>query len=286
MQLCVTTRGIARIARSPRSAEEPVLDLLLPDRFDLASQLENGSLEHLAAVKPVESFPMSKAEMLPPIAAPGQIVIAGLNYHAHCREIGRPVPDNLMFAVGPGTGVSHANAPIRLPAEAPNEVDYEGEIAIVIGSRATRVPASKAWSVVAGLTPLNDVSARDIQAAGTALAVIRAKAFPTFKPFGPALATLDEFADPLDIGLRTRVNGELRQEVRSSDMVFSLPEIIETVTAKNTLEPGDVICTGTPGGVAHGGRHPYLVAGDVIEIEIEGLPPLVNRVECLETEKP
>ncbi len=279
MQLCVTTRGIARLAAASLG-HEAQLELLLPDCFDLASQLRDGGLNHLASFDAVGSFPLAEAHLRTPIAAPGHIVIAGLNYRAHCAEIGLPEPKRLIFGVGDGSGISHAGSPILLPAEAPNQVDYEGEIGIVIGRRATQLPASEAWSVVAGLVPLNDVSARDVQAGGTVEAVVRAKAFPSFKPMGPTLATLDEFADPLDIGLTTTVNGELRQQGRTGDMVFSLPEIIEAVTASHTLEPGDVICTGTPGGVAHGGKHPYLAAGDEVVVEVEGMPPLRNRVEA------
>ncbi len=270
MQFFVTTQGIARAARDAPD----VLELLLPEARDLAPYLHR--LAELAEGEVHARVALADVRLLPPIARPGCFVIAGLNYRAHCAEIGRPVPDRLLFGFAPGSAAHGAGAPVLLPPAAPGEVDYEGEIAIVIGRRAERVSAAEAWDVVAGLAPLNDVSARDVQAAGTREAVGQAKGFATFKPFGPCLATLEAFADRNDIGIRTWVNGELRQAGRSSDMVFSLPAIVEAVTAVRTLEPGDVICTGTPGGVAHGGAYPYLVAGDVVEIEVEGLPRLTS----------
>ncbi len=212
---------------------------------------------------------------LVPLCQPQHFVIAGLNYRAHCEEIGRPVPEKLVFGPAPGTAVHVHDAPVRIPGDV-TETDYEGEIGVVIGAPAHEIAAADAWSVVAGLVPLNDVSARDVQAQGTLEAVGKAKGFPTFKPMGPCLSTADEFADVLDISIRTWVNGELRQQGRSGDMVFNIPEIVARVTARLALQPGDVICTGTPGGVAHGGAFPYLQPGDLVEVELQGQPRLRN----------
>lgn len=273
MKLYQTSQGIVR-----QLGDE--LTLLDSDGANLDAVLRSGSLWLLAsapstaAVEP--SFITDAERLLPVVQNPGRFVIAGLNYKAHCEEIGRPVPDRLLFGFAPGSAAHPAGVPVRIPPEASLEVDYEGEIGVVISATASRVSAADALAVIAGYVPVNDVSARDVQAAGTREAVGLAKGFPTFKPLGPCLATLDEFDDPLDVGIKTRVNGELRQRGRSSDMVFSIPEIISVVSAAVTLEPGDVICTGTPGGVAHGGKHPYLRAGDVVEVEVEGLPVLSN----------
>ncbi|MDJ0788992.1 MAG: fumarylacetoacetate hydrolase family protein [Myxococcota bacterium] len=274
MQLFATSRGIARACLE----SEAQLEILDSASSDLAEHFGAGAFEPLRSRPPEGRVAIEDVTFLPPIAQPGRFVIAGLNYRAHCEEVGRPVPERLLFGFTNGAAALGARAPIRIPAAAPEEVDYEGEVAVVIGRTVEGVAAADAWSVVAGLTPINDVSARDVQRGGTLEALARAKGFPTFKPFGPCVATLDEFADPLDIGIRTWVNGELRQSGRTSDMAFPIPQILEAVTARVRLEPGDVVCTGTPGGVAHGGAHPYLVAGDRVEIELEGLPRLSNAV--------
>jgi 2-keto-4-pentenoate hydratase/2-oxohepta-3-ene-1,7-dioic acid hydratase in catechol pathway len=273
MKLLRTDRGLAR-------QDGDALALLdVPER-ELDDVLAAGRLQAMATAPVRERSEFDRLTFEPLLARPGRFVIAGLNYRAHCEEIGRAVPEHLAWGLAPGSAVHAAGRPVRMPAGHDAEVDYEGEVAVVIGAEASEVSAERAWSVVAGLAPLNDVSARDVQAEGTLEALASAKGFPGFKPLGPCLATLDEFADPLDIGLVTRVNGDERQRARTRDMAFTIPEIIEIVTARLALAPGDVICTGTPGGVAHGGRHPYLAQGDVVEIEIEGLAPLVNRFEA------
>lgn len=269
MKLFQTDRGVAR-------QEGDQLAILDIEEVNLDIVLTANKLDEMRDAPTRELVDPDDVVFAPVVAQPGRFVIAGLNYRAHCEEIGRPIPEQLLFGMAPGSAAHAAGQPVRIPATANSEVDYEGEIGVVISRTAHQVSLVDAWSVVAGIVPLNDVSARDVQAAGTLDAVGQAKGFPTFKPLGPCLATLDEFGDPLDIGLVTRVNGEVRQQGRSKDMVFSIPRIIEIVTAKHTLEAGDVICTGTPGGVAHGGKHPYLQPGDTVEVEIEGLPALVN----------
>ncbi|MEM7346983.1 MAG: fumarylacetoacetate hydrolase family protein [Chloroflexota bacterium] len=272
MRLFQTSEGLAR------QVSDSELGILNIAESSLDEVLANGTLESLAQAAIKSHQPIAKARWLSPVLKPSRFVIAGLNYKAHCEEIGRPVPQKLLFGFAPGSAAHPAEQPILMPTGADTEVDYEGEIGVVISQQASNVSADDAWSVVAGLVPLNDVSARDVQAAGTLEAVGKAKGFDTFKPFGPCLATIDEFENPLDISIKTWVNGELRQEGRSGDMVFSIPKIIEIVTSATALEPGDVICTGTPGGVAHGGAYPYLIPGDTVEIEVEGLPRLVNSL--------
>ncbi len=270
MLLLQTTAGLARLV----GQEVHLLDIdaHLSDlvRADGMASIRN------TATKAV--VPFDEAEVAGLIHDPGAFIIVGLNYRAHCEEIGRPVPEKLLFGVAPGSAVTAAGSDVRLPREAPYEVDYEGEVGVLIGKRAEGIRAEDAWQHIAGIMPLNDVSARDVQAAGTADAVGRAKGFATFKPLGPWLATPDEFGLPLDIAIETRVNGELRQSGRTGDMVFSIPQIIEQVSRRRPLIAGDVICTGTPGGVAHGGVYPYLKAGDTVTVTLAGLPPLVNRM--------
>ena len=210
----------------------------------------------------------------PLLENPGKFIIIGLNYRAHVEEIGAKIPEKLLFAVAPGSARHVSGADIIIQGD---ETDYEGEIGIVIGRRAEGVSADDAWDYVAGITPLNDVSARDVQAGRTMEAVAQAKGFPGFKPIGPWFATPDEFPDKDQITLTTSVNGDQRQTAHSGDMIFKIPDLIALVSEKTTLEVGDVICTGTPGGVAHGGEHPYLVDGDEVVIQLGKLPPLRNR---------
>ena len=220
---------------------------------------------------------LEAARWLPLVAAPSRFVIAGMNYKAHCEEIGIEVPDRLMYGFAPGTAANACGAEVLMPEGHDTQIDYEGEIGVVVGRAARDVDPSKGWEYVAGIVPLNDVSARDVQAARTREAVGQAKGFPTFKPFGPVFVTPDEFDDPNDLTIRTWVNGEQRQLGRTTDMIFPINEILAIVSAEVELLPGDVICTGTPGGVAHGGKFPYLSRGDRVDIEIEGLPRLSNR---------
>lgn len=274
MLFYATSQGIAR--SSGKSFDE--LDVILPTESDLLPYLSDDGLEFLKSADAVHTIDASSVNYLLPISKPNRVIIIGLNYKSHCLELGYPDPEQLVFFETSNESFCHSGGTIQLPKAAPSAVDYEGEIAIVIGKSASKISKDDAWSVVSGLSPINDVSARDVQSEMTLEALEKAKGFPTFKPFGPYLATTDQFIDPVDIRLRTYVNGELRQDGRSSDMVFSIPEIIEQVSQSISLEPGDVICTGTPSGVALSGDAPFLTNGDCVEITIENLPPLVSHV--------
>ncbi|MEM9620627.1 MAG: fumarylacetoacetate hydrolase family protein [Pseudomonadota bacterium] len=279
MQLLQTDLGIARWRGGhvlPADGANTV-DLLEVELATIQEYLQTGRFAELGETQLVRKSVALQDLALQPLCQPTVFVIAGLNYRAHCEEIGRPVPDRLLFGTAPGSAAHVHQQPVNIPVAAPEEVDYEGEIGIVISQSASAVTAADAWQVVAGLVALNDVSARDVQAGGTLEALGQAKGFAGFKPFGPVLATLDEFIDPLDIAITTRVNGDIRQQGHSSDMVFNIPQIIEIVTRRQTLQPGDIICTGTPGGVAHGGQYPYLRSGDVVQIQLDNLPVLENR---------
>ena len=214
----------------------------------------------------------SENDFLPPVE-PSQFIIAGLNYRAHCAEIGVPLPEKLVFGSAPASASTGLGCTITIVGE---ETDYEGEIGVVIGQPGDAIDRSDAVNHVAGIISINDVSARDLQAPRTLEALADAKGQAGFKPMG-SFATLDHFPNWLDIGLKTLVNGEERQNGRSGDMIFDIPAIIEQVSARIPLKTGDVICTGTPGGVAHGGEHPYLKEGDQVIVAIEGLLPLENH---------
>ena len=274
MKLAQTERGIARLDG------ETVAFLDIEQSLDHI--IKTGTLSELARAPVRETTTLAEADAhgiwLPP-TQPERFVIAGLNYRTHCEEIGRAVPDRLLFGFAPGTAAHASGRPVIMPAHADTEIDYEGEIGIVIATHAENVPASEAWTHIAGIVPLNDVSARDIQAGGTMEALARAKGAPTFKPMGPFLATPDEYDDRDAITISTEVNGEPRQASHSGDMVFPIAEIVAVVTRAQPLRAGDVICTGTPGGVAHGGAHPYLTSGDRVAITVGGLPALVNTFQ-------
>lgn len=207
---------------------------------------------------------------------PGKIICVGLNYADHIAESRTAKPDRIvLFAKFPSCLVGHAD-PIRYPAIT-TELDYEGELAVVIGRQARNVPADSALDYVGGYTVINDVSARDLQ--GTEPQWIRGKALDTFAPLGPVL--LDAAAAPpvAEMRLRTLVNGEVRQDASCAQMITGVPELIAYISDGITLEPGDIIATGTPSGVAMGMNPPkYLQPGDKVSIEITAIGELANTV--------
>jgi 2-keto-4-pentenoate hydratase/2-oxohepta-3-ene-1,7-dioic acid hydratase in catechol pathway len=189
------------------------------------------------------------------------------------------------FAVPAGLGLLTGHgSPIVLPLEAADQVDYEAELAVIIGTGGKDIRARDAWNHVGGFTVANDVSARDIQLQGMdngsvvdMAAIQRSKTFPTFKPLGPAVVTPDEFTQPLDLAITSRVNGELRQSGRTNEMLFSVAQIVEAVSGRIRLTPGDLILTGTPAGVGLASGS-YLEDGDTVEVAIEGIGHLRNTV--------
>jgi 2-keto-4-pentenoate hydratase/2-oxohepta-3-ene-1,7-dioic acid hydratase in catechol pathway len=198
---------------------------------------------------------------------PSKIVCIGRNYLAHARELGNEMPERPLLFLKPPSALIASGEAIRLP-RASQQVEHEGEIGVVIGKRATDVLAADALSYVAGYVPMNDVTARDLQRADGQWT--RGKGFDTFCPVGELVAA--DGIDPLTLQVVCRVNGEVRQQGKVADMAFSIPVLIEYITAVMTLEPGDLIATGTPAGV---GR---LTDGDVVEVEIPGLATLSNPV--------
>lgn len=275
MRLCRTPDGLARV----EGTELAILDLPHPD---LAALLQDDSASSdSASVR--RRIPVDDAVYLAPIVRPATVVIVGYNYKTHIAETGTETPDSPpLAAASAGVGVCVSwDADIILPVEAPTNVDYEGELGVVIGRAASNVAARDAWDVIGGLVVVNDVSARDIQRSDMARGDLSrgiGKLFPTFKPMGHWLVTGDEFRDgPVDLELETTVNGERRQHSRTSDLLFGIPELVEAASSSTTLRPGDLICTGTPGGVgAPSGS--FLEAGDVVEVRIERLGMVRNTV--------
>ena len=214
-------------------------------------------------------------EFLPPVAPPNIFAI-GRNYRAHVAETGAHLPERpLIFQKATTALLGHGQA-IRLPRSAPDEVDYEAELAIVIGSRARRVSEAVALDFVLGYTCANDVSARDCQRNDKQWT--RAKGFDTFCPLGPWLVTADEL-NPDDCPIRSRLNGRVVQEASTSAMVFPCRALVSYLSHQFTLLPGTVILTGTPEGVGMARQPPvFLRAGDRIEVEIGGIGVLSNPV--------
>jgi 2-keto-4-pentenoate hydratase/2-oxohepta-3-ene-1,7-dioic acid hydratase in catechol pathway len=272
MHLYRTPDGLAR------GEGDELLLLDLPHRDIAALFADDVELARRASVK--KRLPLDRAQLLSPIERPCRIIIVGLNYKGHVTEAGLKTPEQPQFIAIDGGGTSGPVDPIVLPSIAPTHVDYEGEVGAVIGKSCFNVSAEAAWSYVGGLTCVNDVSARDMQRDAMSQpghGVGFSKALDTFKPFGPAVVTADAFTMPLDIALTTRVNGEVRQHARTSDLIFGIPELIAAISRLVTLLPGDLICSGTPSGVGFPtGR--YLKAGDVVEVEVEGVGVIRNPV--------
>lgn len=275
------------IAREDELGELAVVDLPFPNIGEL---LRHGSLDAVAQAAVKQRIAVADAPLLAPVPRPGKVPIIGLNYHSHTAEvlewlakIGREIepPTEPNFHLTPGSAVIGPGAAIVLPAVAPDQVDYEGEVAVVIGTAASCVDEADAWACVAGLTIANDVSARDIQlramTGDVTVSVGHAKSLDTFKPLGPCLVTADEFVEPLDIGIQTRVNDELRQDARTADFVYQISELVAYISRFMTLEPGDVLSTGSPRGVGFYDNS-FLVPGDRIDITVEGIGTLSNTV--------
>lgn len=206
----------------------------------------------------------------PPIARPGAVYCIGLNYAAHAAESDAAIPERpVLFMKPPNTVVGPADG-VDIPRRSV-KTDWEVELGIVIGSRALYLDSPEtAHDVIAGFVLVNDLSERDFQLDHSGGQWSKGKAAPGFTPVGPWMVTADE-VDPAALRLRSWVNGELRQDSSTADLIFDVDEIVLHLSQYLELEPGDLILTGTPEGVALSGRFPYLRAGDVIEVEIDGL---------------
>jgi 2-keto-4-pentenoate hydratase/2-oxohepta-3-ene-1,7-dioic acid hydratase in catechol pathway len=204
------------------------------------------------------------------LVSPTKIVGIGVNYRAHAAEMGKPLPAEPLMFLKPPSAMIGDGEPIRRPGGFAR-VDHEAELGVVIGTRAHRVPKDRALEVVAGYTCVNDVSVRELQQRDGQWT--RAKGFDSFCPIGPRVVA---GLDPSNLRIMARVNGETRQDSTTADLIFDVPTLIAFVSEYMTLEPGDVISTGTPAGVGN------LAVGDVCEIEIEGIGILKNPVVARE----
>jgi 2-keto-4-pentenoate hydratase/2-oxohepta-3-ene-1,7-dioic acid hydratase in catechol pathway len=221
--------------------------------------------EPFAAWETEETIALHGARLMPP-SMPTKIVCVGINYKSHAAEMGHKLPAEPVIFLKPPTTMNSMGGEIHLPPGV-GRVDYEGELAVVIGRRAHRVPVGEALSHVLGYTCANDVTARDLQRKDGQWT--RAKGFDGFCPLGPWVET---DVDPSDLLLETYLNGECVQTTRTSDMIFSVAQVVSFVSHVMTLLPGDAVLTGTPSGIGP------MASGDVVEVRIEGIGSLINRV--------
>jgi 2-keto-4-pentenoate hydratase/2-oxohepta-3-ene-1,7-dioic acid hydratase in catechol pathway len=221
--------------------------------------------------------PLSEVKLLAPIPRPPKIVCIGVNYADHAAEAGRALPSwPSIFLKAPSCVVGSGDPIVRPPTT--EQLDYEVELAVVIGKQATSVPKAQALEYVAGYTIMNDVSARDLQFSKDG-GIILGKNFDSSAPLGPCITLVDELPDPSNLGIRTWVNGELRQNANTHTLIFDVPAIVAFLTQQLTLEPGDVIATGTPAGVGLGLKpQVWLQPGDTVRMEIDGIGVLENEV--------
>jgi len=221
-----------------------------------------------------QKVPLSEAQLLAPVEAPNVVAI-GLNYRTHAVESKMDLPERPLLFLKASTSIIGSEEPIVLPAMAPDEVDYEAELCIVIGRKARNVSEDEALGCALGYTCGNDVSARDCQIKQDGQWA-RGKSFDTFCPLGPWVATE---LDPDNAGIRSRVNGETMQDSNTSDLIFNCAQLISFLSRCMTLLPGTVIMTGTPSGVGFARKPPvFLRPGDRVEIEVDGIGTLANGV--------
>jgi acylpyruvate hydrolase len=230
----------------------------------------------IAAARPDEGLELGQLTLKAPVPRPGKIICIGKNYLDHATETGSAAPPfPMVFAKFANTVIGHGE-PIVVPT-AVKQPDYEGELSVVIGRRGREIPEADALSFVAGYLPLNDVSARDWQMRTSQYTL--GKTADTFCPMGPALVTADDVPDVQNLALKTVLNGEVVQQGHTSRMIFSVAYLIHDMSQVMTLEPGDIIATGTPSGVGMARRPPrWLHSGDVVRVEIEKVGVLENPV--------
>jgi len=290
-------RALRLLSLGGRGEERPALLLEDTQALDLArlgtsfflgwrQALVAGGLDEARRILAAGDWPAAalvdpaREGWAPPIPDPGKVICLGRNYQAHADEQGVAAPEAPLLFPKVSTAFVGHGAPIVLPDPAVEDrVDYEAELAVVIGRRARRVSESEAMACVAGYTILNDVTGRRTQRAEKQW--LRAKGFDSFAPCGPWIVTADGIPDPHALTIECRVNGELRQASDTGRMIFRIPFLIAYLSRTMTLEPGDIISTGTPGGVGEHREPPvFLKAGDVVSCSIEGIGTLENPVRA------
>ncbi len=269
--LCLPALGKRLRKEMPNRIEDFIADEdALKKADELLTRAKPNDIEAVSA-------PLSEVSLLAPLAFPPKILCLGWNYVDHASETKITIPEEPVIFMKPHTAIIGPNEKI-VKRPFVKELDYEGELAIVMGRKAKDVSEAEAVSYVFGYTILNDVSARDFQFKDKQWT--RGKGFDTFAPTGPCITTRNQLPDTGNLGIRTWVNGELRQDGSTRDMVFNVPQIIYHLSRVMTLEPCDIIATGTPSGVGMAMKpQKWLKNGDVVRIEIEGIGVLENFVE-------
>ena len=255
----------------------PVPQALRSRYPDLRAALAGDALGAVAtAAADSQPVPAADIEFAPVIPNPDKTLCVGINYVTHIREMGREMPAHPWLFVRFAASQTGHGQPLLRPPESP-QFDYEGELAVIIGKPAHRVRAAEALRYIAGYSCFNDGSVRDFQRHSSQFTA--GKNFLHSGSLGPCLVTADEIPDPGQLSLETRLNGQVMQAAGIDDLLFSVPALLEYITTFTRLEPGDVIATGTPGGVGVA-RHPpvFMTAGDVVEVEISGIGVLRNPV--------
>ena len=277
--MVVDIRAVAKAANWTAEAVEGLVTnknvvALDPSALDQLKQVSQTHLKRLQAEK--SAFAVGGVQLGAPVPDPDKIICIGLNYHDHAKEVGATPPASPIFfakyrnsLIGPHDDI--------VPPRDTNKVDYEAELAVVIGKSGRYIDEADALTHVAGAMPFNDVSARDLQLANQLWT--GGKAIDTFGPCGPALVLSDEMGDIQNLKIWTTVDGERLQDGSTSSMIFSIAQIISFLSRIMTLEPGDIIATGTPAGVANAHKPPrFLKTGQVVEVGIEGLGSIRNRI--------
>jgi 2-keto-4-pentenoate hydratase/2-oxohepta-3-ene-1,7-dioic acid hydratase in catechol pathway len=224
----------------------------------------------------VSQYKLSDIEILPPVTNPNKIICVGLNYMDHALESNEPIPTEPVIFTKFRTSLTGQGSAIRIPRLS-RQVDYEAELAVVVKKTGKCIPEANAWDYVAGYTAMNDVSARDLQMRGGQWT--KGKAVDTFAPLGPYLVTGDEVGDPHQLRIQLELNGLIMQDSRTDQLIFKIPQLIAFLSELFTLEPGDIISTGTPPGVGFVRKPPvFLKSGDQVSVIIEKIGRLTNLV--------
>jgi 2-keto-4-pentenoate hydratase/2-oxohepta-3-ene-1,7-dioic acid hydratase in catechol pathway len=249
-------------------------DAVVPMGPSLLDWLAFGT-QGVAAGKP---RPLEEVRLAAPVPRPGKVICVGLNYRDHAQETGQPIPTQPVLFPKYANSLVGPGADVMVPPEA-EQVDYEAELAVVVGRRASRVAEADALDHVAGYACANDVSSRSLQFRSSQW--LLGKAIDTFLPLGPFLVTADEVPDPQALGIRCLVNDEMRQSSDTGQMVFGVAELVSFISRTITLEPGDLLVTGTPSGVGMAADPPrFLRPGDRMRVEIDGLGSLDNTIRA------
>lgn len=265
------------VVEDARIADVGAADPAIP--ADMTALLKQGAAGRAAidrALATAPRRPLAEVRLEAPVPRPGKFLAVGLNFADHIKEIGADVPKFPSTFAKMATCINGPYDPVHRPRVS-DSLDYEGELGLVIGRRCRHVPKERGLEVIAGYVVVNDLTVRDW--VGLTPQVVIPKSFDTHGPFGPWITTVDAVPDPQTLAIRTTVNGELRQDSSTAQMIFSCADLIALLSQAVTLEPGDVITTGTPPGVGIGfSPKRYLQPGDVVRVEIEGLGHIENRV--------